>query len=110
MREIRVGDLAGVPLFGDACSVEASLSCKQAVVSATLTVSTIYPVAQQNQSASLRRKRPTVQFESGKTIFMDRSADKRAASVLKTGVTPQLGLGEHDLSDPPVYRFISKQE
>ena len=28
---------------------------------------------------------------------MERSADKRAASVLKTGVTPQLGLGEHEL-------------
>ncbi len=40
MREIRVGDLAGGATFGGACSVEASLSCKQAVVSATLTVST----------------------------------------------------------------------
>jgi hypothetical protein len=34
---------------------------------------------------------------------MERSADKRAASVLKTGVTPQLGLGEHDLSVPPLF-------
>ena len=60
-----MGDLAGVPLIGDACSVEASLSCKQAVVSATLTVSTNYPVAQQNESASLRRKRPRVRFSPG---------------------------------------------
>ena len=43
-RTSNAGDPGGRPgggaTFGDACSVEASLSCKQAVVSATLTVST----------------------------------------------------------------------
>jgi hypothetical protein len=51
-RTSNAGDPGGRPgggaILGDVCSVEASLSCKQAVVSATLTVSTNYPVAQQN--------------------------------------------------------------
>ena len=69
MREIRVGDLAGVPLFGDACSVEASLSCKQAVVSATLTVSTNYPVARAERERFPAKEEAASAILAGITIL-----------------------------------------
>ena len=77
------GRPGGGATFGDACSVEASLSCKQAVVSATLTVSTNF----------LRGEAPATQALDASGVpagvpfaLFPRSSAERAAALGANGL------------------------